>query len=171
MELMWQIRALEIEKQLEYVQAFQRCGISTFSMNRPIRLILIGTAILAGVAGIGYICLVVLTTSFGEVVAYADQQPSLQIIQDTNSSPQFELDRMLRLAKLHFQNMPDLEQSYWPEPFLIEEHPDCWLVGFRRKTPVYGFLGHHEVVQPTDRAMFLSITKSDYKTRCGKWCR
>jgi len=78
---------------------------------------------------------------------------------------------MLRLTKLHFDNLPDLDRTYWPEPSLIEEHKECWLVAFTRKVPVYRFLGHEEILRPTDEAMFISITKSNYAARFGKWCQ
>jgi len=114
---------------------------------------------------------VLLTPSFGTVVAYANQQPPLHIEQPPLASSHEELEKMLRLAKLHFQNARDLDQIYWLDPSLIEEHKECWLVAFTRKVPVYRFLGHEEVLRPTDEAMFISITKSNYIARFGKWCQ
>lgn len=129
----------------------------------------IGVALLA--AALGYICLILLTPTFGTITGYANQQPSLRIQQLPNGMPMEEAERMLRLAKLHFDNTRDLDQLYWPEPSLIEEHADCWLVAFTRKVPVYRFLGFQQTVPPTDTAMFMSITKSNYTARFGKWCQ
>ncbi len=129
----------------------------------------IGIGLLAGV--LGYICLILLTPTFGTITGYANQQPALQVQQPSNASPAEEVQRMLSLAKLHFDNTRDLDQLYWPEPSLIEEHADCWLVSFTRKVPVYRFLGVHQTVPPTDLAMFISITKSNYAARFGKWCQ
>ncbi len=128
----------------------------------------VGVILLAGV--LGRFSIMLLTPSFGTVVAYANQQPPLKIVQVEGGLPSEEIEKITRLAKLHFQNMRDLDQLYWPEPSLIEEHTDCWLVSFTRKIPVYRFLGFEETVQPTDRAMFMSITKSNYVTRLGRWC-
>lgn len=141
-----------------------------FLMSRWLRLSLIalGSTLLLG--GVGYFCLATLTPSFGTIVAYANQQPPLRIVQPSNASGTVEVERMKQLAKLHFQNMRNLDQLYWPEPSLIEEHDSCWLVAFTTKTPVYRFLWHEEIVRPTDPAMYLSIAKSDYTTRCGRWC-
>jgi len=134
------------------------------------RLLLAAVTLLTSL-GVGWLSLVVLTPSFGTVVGYANQQPPLRIEQPIPASSHEELEKMLRLATLHFQNARDLEQIYWPEPFLIEEHKECWLVAFTRKVPVYRFLGHEEILRPTDEAMFISITKSNYAARFGKWCQ
>ena len=139
-------------------------------MSRWLKLILIGLCLTVLLLGIGYFCLATLTPSLGTIVAYADQQPPLRIVQPSNASGTAEVERMGQLAKLHFQNMRNLDELYWPEPSLIEEHDSCWLIAFTTKRPVYRFLWHDEIVQPTDHAMYLSIAKSDYTTRCGRWC-
>ena len=77
----------------------------------------------------------------------------------------------MRLSKLHFDNCPGLDSIYWPEPSLLEEHADCWLVTYTRKVPVLRFLGYEQIDRHTDELMFLSITKSNYTARFGKWCQ
>ncbi|MCX7886325.1 MAG: hypothetical protein N3B01_03580 [Verrucomicrobiae bacterium] len=119
---------------------------------------------------VGWFALVLLPPTFGKVVGYANEQPPLRVVQSSVKSPPEEVERMLRLAKLHFQNIPTLEQLYWPEPSLIEEHKECWLVAFTRKVPIYQWLGHREIVRHPDEAMFISITKSNYSARFGRWC-
>ncbi len=126
-------------------------------------------AIVLATVGLGWFSLAVLTPTFGTVARYDNQQPPLRIAQPASS--QEEVEKMLRLAKLHFQNIQDLDKTYWPEPSLIEEHKECWLVAWTRKIPVYRFLGHEEVLRHTDKAMFLSITKSNYAAHFGKWCQ
>lgn len=135
-----------------------------------VKKFLIGTVIAMLTGLLSWFSLVLLTPTFGTVVAYANQQPPLRIVQSAKGAPREEVDKILRLAKLHFQNMRELDQIYWPEPSLIEEHPDCWLVSFTRKIPVYRFLAFEQTVPPTDLAMFMSIAKSDYATRLGRWC-
>jgi len=140
-------------------------------MTATHRRVLLAAIIVPAAVGLGWFSLVVLTPSFGIVVGYANQQPPLRIEQPLVASSQEELEKMLRLTKLHFDNLPDLDRTYWPEPSLIEEHKECWLVAFTRKVPVYRFLGHEEILRPTDEAMFISITKSNYAARFGKWCQ
>jgi hypothetical protein len=132
---------------------------------------LVAAAIALAAVGFGWFSLAVLTPSFGTVARYANQQPPLRIEQPTPASSPEEVEKMLRLAKLHFQNIQDLDTTYWPEPSLIQEHKECWLVAWTRKVPVYRFLGHEEVLRHTDMAMFISITKSNYAARFGKWCQ
>jgi hypothetical protein len=140
-------------------------------MTATNRRVLLASAIVATALAVGWFSLVVLTPTFGTVVAYVNQQPPLRVVQPATASSTEEMEKMLRLAKLHFQNIPSLDQTYWPEPSLIEEHKECWLVAFTRKVPVYRFLGHEEILRPTDLAMFISITKSNYDARFGKWCQ
>lgn len=140
--------------------------MTTFTQRAVIAGLIALTAL-----GVGWFCLVVLTPTFGTVVGYANEQPPLRVVQPPGGSSSEEVEKMLRLAKLHFQNTPTLDQLYWPEPSLIEEHKECWLVAFTRKVPIYRFLGHQEVLRHPDEAMFISITKSNYSARFGKWCQ
>jgi len=140
-------------------------------MTSKTRRFLLTTLIALVTAAAGWFCWVVLTPTFGTVVRYQNQQPSLQVSLLHHRETNEDAEDMLQLAKLHFDNARNLEQLYWREPSLIEEHSNCWLVAFTRKVPVYRFLGLEEVVQPTDEAMFLSITKSNCTVRFGKWCR
>jgi len=135
------------------------------------RTLLLAGAVALTALGAGWFSLVVLTPTFGTVVGYANEQPPLRIVQPPLASAQEEVEKMLRLARLHFQNIPNLDQTYWPEPSLIEEHKECWLVAWTRKVPIYRFLGHEETLRHPDEAMFLSITKSNYTARFGKWCQ
>jgi hypothetical protein len=140
-------------------------------MTLPNRKFLLVAAFSLAALTLGWFSLAVLTPTFGTVVAYENQQPTLRIEQPTLASSQEEIEKMLRLAKLHFQNIQGLDQTYWPEPSLIEEHKDCWLVAWTRKVPVYRFLWHEETLRHTDKAMYISITKSNYAARFGKWCQ
>jgi hypothetical protein len=140
-------------------------------MTTTTRRLLLAAILLPVAAGFGWFSLVMLTPTFGTIVRHANEQPPLRVVQPSLPSSQEELEKMLRLAKLHFQNARDLDHLYWPEPSLIEEHKECWLVAFTRKVPIYRFLGHDEVLRPTDEAMFISITKSNYAARYGKWCQ
>lgn len=140
-------------------------------MTLPNRRFLLAIAATLAAAGLAWFILAVLTPTFGTVVRYENQQPSLRIEQTPPAAAQEEVEKMLRLARLHFQNIQDLDKTYWPEPSLIAEHKECWLVAWTRKVPVYRFLGHEEVLRHADKAMFISITKSNYAARFGKWCQ
>lgn len=132
---------------------------------------LVVTAIAVAAVVCAWFSLVVLTPTFGTVIRYDNQQPLLRVALASANTPREAADDVLRLSRLHFDNCHGLDGVYWPEPSLLEEHTDCWLVAFTRKVPVFRFLGHEEIVRHADETMFLSITKSNYVARFGKWCR
>ena len=134
--------------------------------KQRLRCGLIGLAVLGGL----YVVLVLLTPTFGSVVGYADEQPRLRVVQPENASSAEELARIHRMAKVVFDGRPELGSLYWPEPSAIYERPDCWLVQFTSKVPVYRFLGFKQVVPPSDRSMSLTIDKEDHRVRVGNWC-
>ena len=127
-------------------------------------------AIVLGGPVLIYLLLVLLTPVCGHIVGYADQQPPLRVTRLPNGWAPENVAAIRRLAKLHFDNQPRLQKVYWPEPAVIEEHADCWVVGFGSKTPVYSFLGHRQAARP-DRMMFFTIDKADFRTRFGIWCQ
>jgi len=130
-----------------------------------LRLLIAGAA-----AGAIYFVWVLLTPTFGKVVGYANEQPTLRIIQPADGRPQTEVRRVLDLAQYHFDSRPGLRQLFWPEPSAIEEKPECWLVTFTSKIPIYRFCGFSEAFRPTDPAMALTIAKQDLSARFGNWC-
>jgi len=139
-------------------------------MSGPQRALL-ALAILAVVAGAAWWSLIVLTPIYGEVVGYADQQPSLELIQPPVNPGSPEAVRQIRgVAQLYLDYHTDLGDMYWPEPSTIVERPTCWLVAYERRVPIYEFLGFRQIVAPTDKYMFLSIEKADLSLRFGKWC-
>lgn len=109
--------------------------------------------------------LALLTPVLGKIVGYADEQPPLCVVATSDTG------KPLRLARLHFDAKPQLRELFWPEPSVIEEKQDCWLVTFEARTPIYSFLGYRQSLRPTAPAMFLSIDKADYRTRIGNWCQ
>lgn len=132
-------------------------------MNVRLKLSLVGV----GAVVFGYLALILLTPQYGRVVGYADRQAALDI---SSSSSGDEIERIQQLVKLHLEYRPEIARDYWPEPIRIEEHPGCWLVTFKRKVPVYRFLGFQETVEPTDKVMFIAIEKQGGAVRFGKWC-
>ena len=126
-------------------------------------------AILAGGPAVGYLVLVLLTPVFGQIVGAGDQQPPLRVIHLPGGWAPENAAAIRRLAKLHFDNQPPLQQYYWPDPTLIEERTNCWVVGFSTKALVYQFLGYRQVVRPSDQMMFFTIDKADFRTRFGIW--
>jgi len=125
-------------------------------------------AIVVGVPALIYIALLLVTPVCGRVVGYADQQPPLRATRLPNGWAPENIDVIRRLAKLHFDNRPLLSKRYWPEPAVIEERTDCWIVGFGSKTPLYEFLGYRQAARP-DGMMFFTIDKADFRTRFGIW--
>lgn len=120
--------------------------------------------------GFGWICLVLLTPTFGTIVRYANTQPPTKIVQPERGWLPEDVLKIQRLAKLHFDAKPELAAEYWPEPSLIEERATCFIVRFDRKIPIYRWLGHEQVQRPTDAAMFMTIEKKDYTARFGIIC-
>ena len=127
-------------------------------------------AIVAGVPALGYLVLVLVTPVCGHIVGYADQQPPLRATSLPNGWAPENIGVIRRLAKLYFDNRPQLQKLYWPEPAVIEERTECWVVGFSSKTPVYECLGYRQAARP-DRMMFFTIDKADFRTRFGIWCQ
>ena len=127
-------------------------------------------AIAIGGPALLYLLLVLLTPVCGQIVGYADPQPQLRVTRLPNGWAPENVAAINRLAKLHFDNQPRLHQVYWPDPAVIEEHPDCWVVGFGSKTPIYEFLGYRQAARP-DRMMFFTIDKADFRTHFGIWCQ
>ena len=128
-------------------------------------------AIAVGGLALGYLGLVLLTPSFGHIVGYADRQPPLRVTRLPNGWAPENVDAIRRLAKLHFDNHPPLHKLYWPEPTVIEERTDCWIVTFASRTPIYEWLGYRRTVLPSDPTMFFTIDKADFRTRFGIWCQ
>ncbi|MCX7915433.1 MAG: hypothetical protein N3A53_03910, partial [Verrucomicrobiae bacterium] len=96
----------------------------------------------------------------------------LRVVQNVaHPSPTSAIVQIRDIAEWHFQSRPQLEKLYWPNPMLIEERTDCWLVVFEQKIPVYKFLWIQQSVPPTDTAMYMSIAKSDLSMRWGAWCQ
>ncbi len=123
-------------------------------------------------AGFGYFVIVLLTPTFGRIVGYANQPPALQVAQPvSNPAPAQVIREIQQIADLHFRARPQLAKVYWPQPSRIEERPDCWLVTYTTKIPVYQWLGLRQTLAPTDPAMYMSIAKSDQSMRWGKWCQ
>lgn len=118
-----------------------------------------------------YFCVIVLTPTFGTIVGYADQPPPLRISQLADDAPRERVEKVLRLAKYHFDKRPDFRQTFWPEPSAIGERADCWLVTFTAKTPIYRFCGIQQTFHPTAPAMHFSIDKATFGTRLGNWCQ
>ena len=117
--------------------------------------------ILAGIAPLlVYVLLILLTPACGTIIGYANQQLQLHISGNDTEKP-------LRLARLFFDARPPLRELYWPEPSAIEEKPDCWLVTFTAKTPIYSFLGFKQILRPPAPTMSISIDKADYRARFG----
>jgi hypothetical protein len=114
---------------------------------------------------------IILTPLLGTVTGYANQQPPLKIIRLPNSPADYNDDRVLRLMRSLLAQRPDIEKEYWPVPRLVEEKPDCWLVTFSAKVPVYTFLGFQHVVEPSAPNMYVSVDKADYTVTFGKWCK
>lgn len=134
----------------------------------------IATVIGVGVAASAftYGALVLLTPTFGRIVGYANSQAPLRIVQNVpHPSPTSAIIEIRDIAEWHFQSRPQLVKLYWPNPSLIEERTDCWLVVFDQKIPVYEFLGFRQTLAPTDTAMYMSIAKSDLSMRWGAWCQ
>src|SRR5947209_1790856 len=88
----------------------------TMPQNKVLR-----AGIITGSLVLGYLALVIVTPQFGKFVGYAAQQPPLRFVPAKRPASREEVDKMIRLIKLHFQNLPDLEKEYWPEPTLLEE--------------------------------------------------
>ena len=123
-----------------------------------------------GVTAACYLMLMLVTPVCGRIIGYSDRQPPLRVTQLPNGWAPENVDVIRRLAKLHFDNQPRLHKVYWPDPAVIEEHADCWVVGFGSKTPVYELLGYRQAARP-DRMMFFTIDKADFRTRFGIWCQ
>lgn len=137
-----------------------------------IRRIAIGFVVVIGLGAFGYGALVLLAPTFGNLVGYANKQPPLRIEQNLpHPSSTSDIIRIRDLAEWHFQSRPQLAKLYWPQPCLIAERTDCWLVVFEQKIPVYRFLGIRRALPPTDTAMYMSIAKSDLSMRWGAWCQ
>ena len=126
-------------------------------------------AVIVGVLAVGYLALVLLTPMFGQVIGAGDQQPPLRVIHLPGGWAPENADAIRRLAKLHFDNRPLLSKYYWPEPTLIEERTNGWVVGFDPKALRYEFLGYRQVVRPSDQRMYFTIDKADFRTRFGIW--
>ncbi len=130
-----------------------------------------GVIAMAG-AGFVYFVIVLLTPTFGRVVGYANEPPALHVAQPvTNPSPTHVLREIREIADLHFRERPQLGKVYWAQPSRIEERPDCWLLTYVTKAPIYQWLGLRQTFTPTDPAMYMSIAKSDLSMRWGKWCQ
>ena len=135
----------------------------------PTQKRLLPWALAVGVPALCYFVLVLITPVCGHIVGYADRQPPLRTTRLPNGWAPENIDVICRLAKLHFDNRPLIHKFYWPEPAVIEERADCWVVGFGSKTPVYEVLGYRQAARP-DRMMFFTIDKTDFRTRFGIWC-
>ena len=126
-------------------------------------------ALILGLPAVGYLLLVILTPLCGRVVGTANQQPPVCVTHLPGGWAPENADVIRRLAKLHFDNRPRLRQQYWPEPTIIEERTNSWVVGFSPKTPIYQFIGYRHAVRQSDRLMYFTIDKADFRTRFGIW--
>jgi hypothetical protein len=134
--------------------------------------LLLRLAMVAGLAGFAYFAIILLTPTFGRVVGYANEPPALEVTQPVaNPSPPPVVREVCAIADLHFQARPQLQKVYWSQPSRIEERPDCWLITYATKVPIYQWLGLRQTLPPTDPAMYMSIEKSDLSMRWGKWCQ
>ena len=154
-----ELRGLVKRRSLRYSPGMARS-------RKPLRLL----AIVVGLPAAGYLALVLLTPVCGTVVGYADRQPPLRVTHWPGGWAPENAAAIHRLAKLHFDNRPALRSVYWPEPSMIEERADCWIVTFTTKTPIYEWLGYRRALPPSDHGMHFTIDKSDFRTRFGIWC-
>ena len=126
-------------------------------------------AVIVGVPALGYLALILLTPVFGHVIGDGDQQPPCIVTHWPGGWAPEGANDIRRLAKVHFDNRPALGQYYWPDPTLIQERSNTWIVGFSPKAPLYEFLGYRRAVRLSEHKMYFTIDKADFRTRFGIW--
>jgi hypothetical protein len=128
----------------------------------------LGLAVVA--AGAVYFLLQMLTPACGKVIGYANEQPAMQVVRLSNTTDA-EVVRILRLMDSLFRQKPVLHEDTWPNPSLVEEHTNCWLVVFAHKIPVYRFLGITQTATLTAPNLYITVKKPALTVHFGNWCQ
>jgi hypothetical protein len=123
-----------------------------------------------GVVAVLCAAVVLLTPTFGKVVGYANEQPKTRLQQLPGVRLGSELPEVVRLGEALFELRPHLKDQYWAEPAEVVEKEGCWLLVYARKVPIYEWLGRQQVVTPTEKYLYVSVTKRELRVRIGRWC-